>query len=79
MLNIKEFAYPSPTRSAIAIVAEQPQSDNVVGPCGACRQVLAEFGTDYEVYLSRLNGEYMKTTVKKFLPDGFTPDWVKFN
>ena len=49
-----------------------------VGPCGACRQTLAEFGLDYEVYLAKPDGVYMKTTVGKLLPDSFTPQWVTF-
>lgn len=62
---------------AIAIVAEM--RDRFVGPCGACRQVLAEFGLDWEIYLSKPDGVYMKTTVEKLLPDAFTPEWVDFN
>lgn len=62
--------------TAVAIVADQ--GERFVGPCGACRQVLAEFGGSCEVYLARLTSEYIKTTVGKLLPDGFTPDWVTF-
>jgi len=59
---------------AIAIVADQ--GETFVGPCGACRQVLGEFGTGLEVYLARPSGHYMVTTVKSFLPDSFTPETV---
>ena len=62
----------------MAIVADQGDRGKFVGPCGACRQVLAEFGVDYEVYLSRLNGDYVKTTIGHLIPDAFTPDWVVF-
>ncbi|XP_045601290.1 cytidine deaminase [Procambarus clarkii] len=62
---------------AIAITAEM--GDKFVGPCGACRQVLAEFGLDWEVYLAKPDKQYMKTTVGKLLPDSFTPDWVSFS
>ena len=53
--------------------------ERFVGPCGACRQFLAEFGTDIEIYLSKPDGEYMKTTVNSLLPDSFNPQWVKLN
>ncbi|KAK8732428.1 hypothetical protein OTU49_007087 [Cherax quadricarinatus] len=59
---------------AIAITAEM--GNKFVGPCGACRQVMAEFGLDWEVYLAMPNKSYMKTTVGKLLPDSFSPDWV---
>ncbi|XP_071530495.1 cytidine deaminase-like isoform X2 [Panulirus ornatus] len=59
---------------AIAITAEM--GSKWVGPCGACRQTLAEFGLDLEVYLAMPDKRYMKTTVCRLLPDGFTPDWV---
>ncbi|KAK3891056.1 hypothetical protein Pcinc_005035 [Petrolisthes cinctipes] len=61
---------------AIAITAEM--CENFVGPCGVCRQTLAEFGLDYEVYLSKPDKSYMKTTVGKLLPDSFNPEWVHF-
>ncbi|XP_068234012.1 cytidine deaminase-like [Palaemon carinicauda] len=59
---------------AIAITAEM--GEKFVGPCGMCRQTLAEFGLDMEVYLSMPNKKYMKTTVAKLLPDSFNPEWV---
>lgn len=54
--------------SAIAVVTD---SDNVTRPCGACRQVLCEFG-DFPVLLSNLAGEVVKTTVSELLPNGQT-------
>ncbi|KAG7159424.1 cytidine deaminase-like [Homarus americanus] len=59
---------------AIVITAEM--GDRFVGPCGVCRQTLAEFGLDWEVYLSMPNKQYMKTTVGRLLPDSFSPEWV---
>jgi cytidine deaminase len=41
-------------------------------PCGACRQVLAEFGLDMTVYYRR-GGEYVASTVAELLPDAFVP------
>uniref|UniRef100_A0A673MDT7 Zgc:103586 n=1 Tax=Sinocyclocheilus rhinocerous TaxID=307959 RepID=A0A673MDT7_9TELE len=30
--------------------------DSFVGPCGACRQVLMEFGTEWDIYLTKPDG-----------------------
>jgi len=42
-------------------------------PCGACRQVLIEFG-DFPVILANLEGERTLTSVSELLPDAFTPE-----
>ena len=42
-------------------------------PCGACRQVLVEFG-DFPVILANLEGERIVTSVESLLPDAFTPE-----
>ncbi len=41
-------------------------------PCGACRQVLVEFG-DFPVILANLEGDRTLTSVAELLPDAFTP------
>jgi cytidine deaminase len=50
---------------AVAIVAD---SKEPVTPCGACRQVLAEFGLDLEVCSSNLEGERYTATLRELLP-----------
>ena len=42
-------------------------------PCGACRQVLAEFAPDLIVYIADRHGQHRTTTLSKLLPDSFTP------
>jgi len=42
-------------------------------PCGACRQVLAEFG-DFPIMLVNPGGERVKTSVGQLLPMAFTPE-----
>lgn len=54
--------------SAIAIVAG---TDNYCSPCGACRQVLAEFGGSTKVYMANRKGEYREMTVAELLPAAF--------
>jgi cytidine deaminase len=51
--------------TAIAIVAD---SKTPVTPCGACRQVLAEFCADLEVCSANLAGERHVTTLSVLLP-----------
>jgi cytidine deaminase len=40
-------------------------------PCGACRQVLLEFGRDTEVYMSNDKGEYKLMTAAELMPAAF--------
>jgi cytidine deaminase len=44
-----------------------------ISPCGACRQVLLEFGGDLAVE-SHAGDQVMRWTVRELLPDGFTGD-----
>lgn len=58
---------------AIAVV-----TSNGGPPCGSCRQVLAEFGTDTIVIIGDEQGNVVKeTTVAKLLPGAFTPKDLK--
>lgn len=54
---------------AMLIVA---QGEAPVKPCGACRQVMAEFG-DFDVYLANTKGKIEKTKVSELLPNAFGP------
>lgn len=54
---------------ALAVVAD---TDGPVQPCGACRQVMAEFGPpDLPVYLCNLQGDTLETTIAELLPFAF--------
>lgn len=46
-------------------------SDIIFPPCGACRQVLAEFGNDIEVVYFNKTGKLVFSSVKKLLPESF--------
>ncbi|XP_034020165.1 zgc:103586, partial [Thalassophryne amazonica] len=48
-------------------------SDQFVGPCGACRQVLLEFGSDWIIYLTKPDGSYKETSLRDLLPLPFSP------
>lgn len=63
--GVKEF-------EAIAIVAD---TEGPCSPCGACRQVIAEFcAPTMPVYLTNLKGDVLETTVEALLPGAFTPE-----
>jgi cytidine deaminase len=52
---------------AVAVVNAQKVP---CSPCGACRQVIAEFGRDVVVYYQGENG-MKESTIAELLPDGF--------
>jgi cytidine deaminase len=54
---------------AIAVVTE-----NGVTPCGACRQVLMEFGDDLQVIVADTAGHQQAFALTDLLPEGFTPE-----
>ena len=56
---------------AIAIVIED---DKLPSPCGACRQVLAEFSPELRVVLATAGGLRRVTTLAELLPDAFLPE-----
>ena len=55
---------------AIAIVIDD---DQLPTPCGACRQVLAEFAPKMRVVLATTGGLRKATTLSDLLPDPFLP------
>ena len=85
-VNVENAAYPSSMcaeRAAIfnAIGEGEKQfkaiavvTSNGGSPCGACRQVLAEFGTGTIVLLADDQGQMIEeTTLEKLLPGAFGP------
>ncbi len=52
----------------IAIVADTREP---ISPCGACRQVMAEFG-DFKIISATLDGRTFESTVAALLPRGKT-------
>jgi len=55
---------------AIAVVGD---TEGPISPCGACRQVIAEFATDEtKIYLANLNGDVKETTIDEILPGYFS-------
>jgi cytidine deaminase len=56
---------------AFAIIAVV--SEGGVTPCGACRQVLAEFGPDMLVVVADAAGSWKEYSIRELLPDAFGP------
>ena len=52
---------------AVAVVNDQ---DLPCAPCGACRQVIAEFGPEAVIWYQGRNG-IQESTIARLLPDGF--------
>ena len=61
---------------ALAVVAD---TEGPVSPCGACRQVIAEFcDGSMPVYLTNLNGDVEETTVARLLPGAFSKEDLSY-
>jgi cytidine deaminase len=86
-VNVENAAYPTGTcaeRTAIFKAVSEGElefeviavvTDNGGYPCGACRQVLAEFGLDTVVLIGNGKKELLEqTTVRALLPGAFTPE-----
>ena len=85
-VNVENAAFPTGTcaeRAAIFTAVSQGErqfsaiavvSSNGGAPCGACRQVLAEFGLDTIVFVADDQGKIQQeTTVNELLPGAFGP------
>lgn len=86
-VNVENAAYPSSVcaeRSAVFAAVSEGERDfeaiavvtgNAGSPCGTCRQVLAEFGTDILVIQAATDGQIKREcTVAELLPFSFGPD-----
>ncbi|XP_037535017.1 cytidine deaminase b, partial [Nematolebias whitei] len=61
-------------RSFKAIAIASDLCDQFISPCGGCRQFMREFGSDWDVYLSKPDGSYRRMTVDELLPASFGPE-----
>lgn len=58
----------------IAVVSD---SEDFCSPCGACRQVMVEFGGHIKVYMCNKRGEYRVKSTDDLLPESFRLDGDK--
>lgn len=86
-VNVENAAYPTSMcaeRTAVFKAVSEGErefeviavvTDNGGSPCGACRQVLSEFGLDTVVLIADGEGKLVQeTTVNDLLPGAFTPE-----
>lgn len=59
------------TRLVIKAVAVTNSRDMACSPCGACRQVISEFGPDAAIFYQAPNG-IKELSMKELLPDSFS-------
>jgi cytidine deaminase len=84
--NVENAAYPTSMcaeRVAVFKAASQGERElealavvtaNGGSPCGACRQVLSEFGQDTLVIIADAEGNVLdETTIREMLPGAFGP------
>ncbi len=65
---LKAISEGSSKFEAIAIVGD---TDRPCSPCGACRQVISEFGKDIKIIMSNLEGDIKIKKVRELLPEAF--------
>ena len=46
-------------------------------PCGACRQMLREFGADLQVLVANRDGDFRSLTLEELLPHSFGPETME--
>ncbi|NWS22246.1 CDD deaminase, partial [Pachyramphus minor] len=56
---------------AMAIASD---NEDFITPCGSCRQVMREFGLDWDVYLTKADGTYIVKRLEELLPLSFGPE-----
>jgi cytidine deaminase len=61
---------------AIAVVAD---TENPVPPCGACRQVINEFGENILVIMANLKGDYKEIISRELLPGAFNREDINYD
>ena len=89
-VNVENAAYPmticAERVAVFKAVSEGEREFDVIAlvtsnggpPCGACRQVLAEFGMDTLVLIADERGRLLRqTTVANLLPGAFTSDHLR--
>ncbi len=57
----------------IACVVIYTPTDSVTAPCGACRQVINEFGAQARIVCACLSEQRIDTTLDRLLPMAFGP------
>ena len=67
-LFFKAISEGSTKFEAIAVIGD---TDKPCSPCGACRQVVSEFGEDISLIMVNLKGDAKIKKIKELLPEAF--------
>lgn len=54
-------------------IAVSTDTEKFTSPCGACRQVIMEFGDEIDVIMANVHGQYQVYKAKELLPLAFSP------
>eukprot|EP01135_Chromosphaera_perkinsii_P006591 Nk52_evm16s553 gene=Nk52_evmTU16s553 len=60
--------------TVMGILVTSDMEDKYTTPCCACRQVMIEFGLDYDVFLARKDGQYRVLKMRDLVPLPFCPE-----
>jgi cytidine deaminase len=60
--------------TAFEVIVVYTPTETPTAPCGACRQVLNEFGTSAEVICVCDGADVLRSTVRELLPRAFGPE-----
>ena len=66
---LKAISEGSTEFEAIAIIGD---TDQPCSPCGACRQVVSEFGEKIKIIMSNLKGDIKIKKIGELLPEAFS-------
>ena len=58
----------------IKVIVVSTDVDEFIAPCGACRQFIAEFGVECDVYLVKKDLSHRKLKLRDLLPMAFTEE-----
>ncbi|XP_044134548.1 cytidine deaminase isoform X1 [Bufo gargarizans] len=61
----------------VAIAVASDVEEEFITPCGACRQVMREFGSELQIILTKPSGSYLVKTLQQLLPMSFGPENLK--
>lgn len=74
--RVAVFKALSEGATELLVCAVVSETSPPVGPCGACRQVLMDFGPEMVVLSANLQGELRRLSLKELLPEAFEPSDV---
>ena len=74
--RVAVFKAVSEGRTRLTACAVVTDISPPASPCGACRQVLNDFGPELTMYLANPAGEVIEVALAELLPKAFTPEQV---